>query len=42
MNQSTKQPEASALSLMLQPALWFLLMTSTLACASHVALNLIS
>ena len=36
------QPTGSSrLSQTLQPLLWFLLMTSTLACASNLALDLV-
>lgn len=38
----TQQPvRSNLLRLALQPVLWFVLMTSTLACASQVALGLI-
>jgi hypothetical protein len=39
---SEKPTDSSRLSRTLQPLLWFLLMASTLACASNLALGLVS
>jgi len=42
MNDANQQADHRPLSQTLQPLLWFLLMASTLACASNLALGMVS
>ena len=41
MSATAKPLDNSPMSQVLQPLLWFLLMASTLACASHFALDMV-
>lgn len=41
MSPDKEHVEAGSMARVLQPLLWFLLMSSTLACASNLALDLV-